>query len=172
MLRLSLPWMRESLPWKTLKLLPQRAPKLCPLKNNPLLILLGSAVRHVVVTGLLLIMAFLGLPEELQGQVQQAADFTAPLVTAFLAWLLLKHGTTFLKQVGFLKVILILFSLSPLLLLASCTVTVDPVTGRPILSANSTDFLRTADLINQRLEERRLEREATEQAPAIEAPAK
>ena len=125
------------------------------MKDNPLFILLGSVTRHLVTGALLLLMTFLGLPEELQAEVQAAADYTAPLVTAFIAWVLLKNGKGILKQIGFVKCLLIGFILT---MFPSCIASIDPATGQPQLSIDPKAVVQGVthgvEVVNEKLRER------------------
>lgn len=64
-----------------------------------------SAIRHVITGGLLVLFALFKLPEELRSQVEAAADWTAPIIAAFIAWFILKYGALLLKKVGYVQLI-------------------------------------------------------------------
>lgn len=82
------------------------------MKLNPLVILLYSVLRHIIVTGLFAVLTLLSLPDEFREQVETAADFTAPVVGAFLVWLFLKYGVILLKKTGYIKTLVLFLGVS------------------------------------------------------------
>lgn len=82
------------------------------MKLNPLVILLYSILRHVIVTGLFAVLTLLSLPDEYREKVESAADFTAPIVGAFLVWAVLKYGGGLLKKAGYIKLVVLFVGLS------------------------------------------------------------
>ncbi|MGJ8677233.1 MAG: hypothetical protein ACSHX0_06930 [Akkermansiaceae bacterium] len=102
---------------------------------NALLIVLASMVRHIVVTGLFWVVAFMKMPESVKTEVVAAGDFVAPIIVTFLTWVVLKYGKIIFQKMGVVTCVLFAFSLSAFCL-NSCVVKVDPVTNRPVLSAD------------------------------------
>ena len=73
------------------------------------MIFIISAIRHVITGGLLLLLlllTLLKLPDELRSQVEAAADWTAPIIGAFIAWFVLKYGAILLRKVGYIQLIM------------------------------------------------------------------
>lgn len=117
---------------------------------NPLLTLLASFFRHVTVTGLFYLVALFSLPESFRDQVESAANWVAPILVSFVAWLALKYGKPLLKKIGFLPCLSAFLALSPVGL-TSCTVSFDPASGEPSVSADPVAAAVIADPVADRI---------------------
>ena len=96
---------------------------------NPIQTLLASFFRHVIVTGLFCLATLMSLPEAFRSQIEDAANWVAPILVSFVAWVITKYGKPFLTKIGFLSCLAAFLSLLP-----SCNVVGSAITGQAIPS--------------------------------------
>lgn len=79
---------------------------------NPLLLLLASMVRHVVVTGLFALVALLKMPDSVRDLVEDTGDFVAPVIVSLLAWVVVKYWRELATKIGFIQCVLFATSIA------------------------------------------------------------
>ena len=108
-----------------------------------------SYLRHLIVTGILIVIERAKLP--IEGS-EDAAHAIALLVIDTLTWAIVKYAPEIAKRLGITALILI----PALFILPSCTIAIDPITGRPSVGTDPAAVAAlaeaVADKVNGRIE--------------------
>ena len=101
---------------------------------NPLLALVASVLRHIIVTGLFAIVALLNMPDGIASQVEKAADWTAPALISAVTWAALKYGPTLAKKIPALARLFpaLILTCAVSFSLASCALPLNPATAASV----------------------------------------
>jgi hypothetical protein len=107
-----------------------------------------SYLRHLIVTGILIIIERAKLP--IEGS-EDAAHAIALLVIGTLTWAIVKYAPEIAKRLGITALILIptLFFFLP-----SCTIAIDPITGRPSVGTDPAAVAALAEAVADKVNER------------------
>ena len=111
---------------------------------------LASYLRHLIVTALLLAVEKLKLPIE---GADKAADVIALAIIGTLSWWFVKYIAPKLKVPKGSGLALFALAISLALLTPSCTVRLNPHTGRPEVLLDPVGVSDAADQLNKRLAE-------------------
>ena len=111
---------------------------------------LASYLRHLIVTALLLAVEKLKLPIE---GADKAADVIALAIIGTLSWWFVKYIAPKLKVPKGSGLALFALAVSLALLTPSCTVRLNPHTGRPEVLLDPVGVSDAADQLNKRLAE-------------------
>lgn len=106
-----------------------------------------SYLRHLIVTGILIVIERAKLPVE---GSEDAAHAIALFAIGTITWAFVKYAPEIAKRLGVTALILI----PALLILPSCTIAIDPVTGRPSVGTDPTAVAALADAVAQKVNER------------------
>jgi hypothetical protein len=106
-----------------------------------------SYLRHLIVTGILIVIERAKLP--IEGS-EDAAHAIALLVIGTLTWAIVKYAPEIAKRLGITALILI----PALFFLPSCTIAIDPITGRPSVGTDPAAVAALAEAVADKVNER------------------
>jgi hypothetical protein len=106
-----------------------------------------SYLRHLIVTGILIVIERAKLP--IEGS-EDAAHAIALLVIGTLTWAIVKYAPEIANRLGITALILI----PALFFLPSCTIAIDPITGRPSVGTDPAAVAALAEAVADKVNER------------------